>query len=78
LLNAADLLACPQFVLGLEGPTNKDLAHAELCRTGAAAGDSCLPDTIQPQKLFILLPGIQVSGGVWKTRTNPQIHGSNA
>ena len=52
-VNAADLLVCLQFVLGLKDPTNEDLAHGDLYPTGAPDGVIGLPDYIQLQKLVI-------------------------
>ena len=46
-LNAADLLVCLQFVLGLKVPTNVDLAHVDLYPVGAPDGIIGLPDYIQ-------------------------------
>ena len=47
MLNAADLLVCMQFVLGLKDPSNEDLAHGDLHPAGAPDGIIGLPDYIQ-------------------------------
>ena len=52
-VNAADLLVCLQFVLGLKDPTNEDLAHGDLYPIGAPDGEIGLPDYIQLQKLVM-------------------------
>jgi hypothetical protein len=52
-VNAADLLVCLQFVLGLKVPTNEDLAHGDLYPIGAPDGEIGLPDYIQLQKLVM-------------------------
>ena len=52
-VNAADLLVCLQFVLGLKAPTNEDLAHGDLYPIGFPDGEIGLPDYIQLQKLVM-------------------------
>jgi hypothetical protein len=54
MLNAADLLVCMQFVLGLKAPTNQDLAHGDLHPSGAPDGIIGLPDYIRLLKLVLL------------------------
>ena len=53
-LNAADLLVCIQFVLGLKVPSNEDLAHGDLYPAGAPDGIISLPDYIRLLKRMLL------------------------
>ena len=55
-VNAADLLVCLQFVLGLKTPTDENLAHGDLYPIGSPDGEIGLPDYILLQKL-VLFPG---------------------
>jgi beta-glucanase (GH16 family) len=53
LVNAADLLVCMQFIVGLKTPTIEDLAHGDLYPVGAPDGIIDVSDYIQLMELVL-------------------------